>query len=521
MMYLKGKKCQNIQRKVLSVAFLAVLALFNNKLSFAEQTIFSGKNFSIQTGLDIGLDAFYLPHTNFGAGSYSPLKSGGYKKNANSVYSEYYGKPMLSLQWVTPYGFKVFGLISAVGSGTLGDGDAGIQSQTSGYPHQITLEDANAGVEIPLHLSNLHQKIVIEGGQQRFQVDDGFLIGKGAYSTGKRGAWWYAPRYDFFGPGTIKYEGESLRGDIFMLENNSDNDADRGYDRPKTKFVGFDVTWFRKKPGRPSGEAYENRETYVTLTYFHIRSADTSASYDYASRGNRGGLNVAALSWGGTPFSHAHFKPVRNLSLFGNFVEEVSGHAGNGYQSVEAYGLYTEAGYTFSGMPWKPHIFYRYTRLSGSKNPQGTVKRSYDTLFLYSGRRYAYGGYWPGEIVGMYLAPLSDLEIQQFDVTAIPTVHLFAATDELRLGLHYYDLSLIYPTGVGLKASTGRRISDEVDLTAEYSLSPTFSIAFVGGIAVAGPAGRALAKAGVPTGEPLPKIGNVSGIMETYLYKHF
>lgn len=487
----------------------------------ADATLVSTSHVSIKAGLDIGGAAFSLPNTNFGAGSYAPLASGGYTRHSHTTYGELYGKPILTGRWNTDWGFSIFGTASAVGSTSMGDGDAESISQTSGTPRAVTLEDANLGVEVPVSLWHGHQKVIVEGGRQRFQVDDGFLIGKGTYSSGERGAWWYAPRYAFSGPGTIKFEGDPVRADIFMIENNSDNDQDLDNDRPKTKLVGFDVSWFRNKKGGNGASTYEDRAAYVTLTYFHVRDADTSAHYDYSTRADRNGMNVTALSWGGTLFPIKALGISKDFTFYGNVVSEQNSHAGNGYKSVQAFGMYFEPGYTFSTLPWTPHVFYRYTRFGGGRSSHSSVKRSYDTFFLYDGRRYTYGGYWPGEIVGMYLAPLSDLEIHQLDLTAIPPVHLFRRTDELKLGLHFYDLSLLYTGGVGLQNSRGRHVSDELDVSAEYALDSTTSGAIAGGVAFAGPAGRALAQAGVPAGFDIPNMKREAGIIEAYFYKHF
>ena len=174
--------------------------------------------------------------------------------------------------------------------------------------------------------------------------------------------------------------------------------------------------------------------------------------------------------------------------------------------------MFLEPDYRFSMLPWQPSLFYRYTRYSGARNPEGSVKRSYDTFFLYDGKRYCYGGYWPGEIVGMYLAPLSNLEVHQIDLTATPPVHLMNPKDSLKLGLHYYDLSLLYATGAGLKAHTGRHISDELDFSAEYTLNATTSAALAGGVAFSGPAGKALARAGAPAACAMPYWGHHAGI---------
>ena len=160
-------------------------------------------------------------------------------------------------------------------------------------------------------------------------------------------------------------------------------------------------------------------------------------------------------------------------------------------------------------------------RLSGNKNTNGTVKRGYDTFFLYNGRRFAYGGYWPGEIVGLYLAPLSDLTVNQIDITGTAPVHLNGTEDELRLGIHFYDLSLIHPTGMGLKPQTGKKISNEINFTAEYKLNPALSGAIVGGVAFSGPSGKALARSDIPSGEKIPNINSTSGVMEMFFFNSF
>ena len=486
----------------------------------AEQTLVSVSGVSIQSGLDIGGAAFHLPNTNFGGGSYALRPSGGYTRHANTTYGELYGKPMLKGEWKTGWGFDVIGSASAIGATTLGDGDAEQVSQTSGTPRSVYLEEAYAGVRVPLRLAGGHQVFTVQGGRQAFAVDDGFLIGKGTYSSGERGAWWYAPRFAFSGPGVIKLEGDPIRADVFMLESNADNDIDRGYDRPKTSFVGFDVTWFVNKAGGHGASVYADRAAYVTLTYFHVRDADTSAHYDYSTRADRNGMNVAALSWGGTLLPVKALGISRNFTFYGNFVSEQNSHPGNGYTGVSAYGMYFEPGYTFSMLPWTPHIFYRYTRFGGGRNAEGGVKHNYDTFFLYDGKRYTYGGYWPGEIVGMYLAPLSDLEDHQIDLTVVPPVHLFRPGDSVKLGLHFYDLSLIHASGMGLK-NTGRHVSDELDASIEYTLDENTSAALAGGAAFAGPAGRALSKAGVPGDQPMPNIDHHAGVIEAYFYKHF
>lgn len=122
----------------------------------AEQTLVSVSGVNIQSGLDIGGAAFHLPNTNFGGGSYASRPSGGYTRHANTTYGELYAKPMLKGEWKTGWGFDVIGNASAIGATTLGDGDAQQVSQTSGTPRSVYLEEAYAGVRVPVRLAGGH-----------------------------------------------------------------------------------------------------------------------------------------------------------------------------------------------------------------------------------------------------------------------------------------------------------------------------------------------------------------------------
>ncbi|WP_238996847.1 hypothetical protein [Entomobacter blattae] len=469
--------------------------------------------------MDIGGALFFLPNSNFSAGSYTIHPSGQTTKHKNVFYGELYMAPHLIGSWITPWGFRAFGTLSAVGSGTFGQGDAEVISQTPGTPHAITLEEANIGAEIPLSEDKITQKLSVEGGRQRFIIDDGFLVGKGTYSAGALGAWWYAPRFAFAGPGRISFEDRFLRSDIFILENNSNNDATFDYDQPKTKFEGFDISWFQTDA--KNGETYEDRKAYITLSYIHVRQADHSAHYNYSIRANRQGMHVLSLSWGGSVFASDLWAPSKDFTFFGNVVAEENAKGHNGYEGTEAYGFYAEPGFTFSDILWEPHLFYRYTHLGGAKNQEGSVKRNYDPFFLFNGSRSNYGGYWPGEIVGMYLAPLSNIAIHQIDLTATPPWHLLHNQDKLTFGLHFYSLSLIHPGGLGFAAESPKHISDEIDLSAEYVFDPSFSGALTGGIASSGSAASRLVNSSLPQGVKPIHISHYSGIIEMFFYKSF
>lgn len=511
----------SINKKKSIYLYSTIISIFMySNIAFGEIVSFQKEKVSLSLSMDVGGVGIYLPNTNFGGGSYVIHKNNRITKNSNTTYGELYAYPVLDGTWQTPWHFDILGQISTVASTTLGDGDGMSISQTAGNKKGINIEDANLGVRFPFSINNTEQSISIIGGKQRFAIDDGFLLGKGTYNSNS-GAWWYAPRFAFNGPGTIKYEGQSSRADIFMLENNSDNSYNHNNDWPKTKFIGFDISLFKKKQGAKNGADYKNRSAYVTMTYIHVRDADSSSHYDDNIRGNRNGMNIVGLSFGGVFVPINWLNINKNFTFYGNFVGQQNSHGNNQYRSTEAYGMYIEPGYTFSNLSWKPHIFYRYTRFSGNKNPNGTVKRSYDPFFLIDGKRYTYGGYWPGEIVGMYMVGLSNLQIQQFDITAVPPVHFFTKNDSLTLGVHFYNLSLIHPTGAGFKRGSSHHISNEIDFSGEYNLDENTSFSLLGGVAFSGPVAKKLAINNAPKYVSPNQIGSTSGVLEAYFYKHF
>jgi len=486
--------------------------------AWADVTLFDRAPVRIDGYLEIGGGGFYVPDVNFGAGSYATANGKGLTRWPS--YGELYMKPGLTGRVDLGGGTSVFAGLSAIGSVTFGHGDAELYSQTSGTPSSVALEESYLGVDTHLPFGGANDTFQVKGGRQRFMVDDGFLIGKGTYNTGERAAWWYAPRFAFSGPGTMSFNGNPVRADVFVLENNSSYADSRGDDRPATSFAGFDVTWYKSKPGKDGRSIYANRAAYVTLTYFNVYNADSSSYFDRSVRGDRDGMNVYSLSFGGTMLPVHMLGIDKNLTLYGQYVGEHNDNKAQGWDGVDAYGLYIESGYTFSGVPWTPRIFYRYSNYSGNKSANSTVKHSYDNMFLFNGARRVFGGNFPGEIVGEYTAGLSNINIHQAGVTVTPPVHVLRDADSTDLSLLYYSINYNHPEAAGLTAADSH-FSDEVDAVAEYSYDDSTSGALLAGIAFPGRGGKDTVISQQPAENNLPHVGRTSYVFETYFYKRF
>ncbi|WP_148299356.1 alginate export family protein [Komagataeibacter kakiaceti] len=470
--------------------------------------------FNLKAFLELGGDAIFVPHANFGAGSYPSSSSRTARRSP--VYSELFETFGLDCTAALGRRISLTARASAINATTLGDGDAQEVSSTSGYPDFIGLEEANIGLRYRFRDTSKDALLLLLG-RQRFIVDDGFLLAKGTYNGGDRAAWMYAPRFAFSGPGVLTLQTAPVRADFFVLQNNSNQVLARGDDRPETKFAGFDTTWFINGPSGDGRSVYKARAAYMTLTYFYIYDADTSLTFNNSVRGDRKGMQVGSMAFGAifSQIPHVRRWPewIRGLEIHGHYVIEYNNEVANGYSGTSAWATYAEPAYTFFSHTWKPRISYRFVEYSGGKNPSGGEKHSYDTMFQIDGTRMFYGGYWPGEISGNYLARLSDLRVHQIDLTVTPPIHLASTQDTVKLGLHYYNLSIPHPRGLYL-SQNDHRFSNELDFSMEWNVTPATSISFATGAALSSRAARAFARSG-QIGRPL-NIGDWSGIVEMY-----
>ncbi|AHJ67654.1 putative membrane spanning protein [Granulibacter bethesdensis] len=485
---------------------------------WTDQLLYDSHGTRIQAFMELGGVIMNGANINFGAGSIV-YHDGRPVANRGPVTAELYFKPGVMASHHFNIG-TLYGAVNAIGTKTVGHGDFEQFSQTGHEPFYMGLEEAYLGFETNLASGGGKDVVAIQGGRQVFKIDDGFLVGRGTYNTGGRAAWWYAPRMAFSGPGVIKFDGHPVRADIFALEVNSDAGLTYGFDRPRSSFAGFDVTLFRSKPGLDGAPTYANREAYVTLTYFNIYDSDKSSTYNYTSRANRDGMNVYSLSFGGS------FVPIKalgirkNFTLYGQYVGEQNSNASQGYQRVDAYAYYIEPGYSFSDLPWSPSVYYRRTTYSGENNPKGTVKRSYDPLFLYNGSRKLYGGYFSGEVVGEYLMGYSGYDVNQVGITLNPPFHVFKHDDKTAFNIIYYNVLMNHPSQYGLNTGSNK-YSDEVDVSVNYQYSPTISGAMLAGVAFPGRNGLANVASYQPATGNQPVVGGNAYVLEAFIYTRF
>lgn len=415
--------------------------------SIADINLIEENGASVRVDLEAATGYFYTKNTNFGAGRVD-LRSG--ENTGDAQWGEGYVKPSINTHYNSDYTGKLYGGITGVGTFTAGDGDAG--GFTNDHDNDVDLERLFIGWNSAKLLSESWGEDVfdISYGQQDFHIGDGFLIYDGNLDQFKDGAYWLSPRIAFKRAGLIRINTQPVRGDLFYLKGDADED--------KTELGGANIEYVAKDLGT------------FGVTYLNIFD---SAQPPTPSLGIRDGMNVLSLR-----VNELTLPVAPNLSFWGEYVSE-TGSGKNG--KINANAWYLEARYQFADWPWSPGLSYRYAVFSGGKIGN-TKRRDFDPLFYGFSEERGWGTWVQGEITGNYLLFNSN----QRDYL----VHLSASPSEkLKLGLLYYrfflDQNNYYNTPV-----THKHFDDEINLYTDWTINDYASVSAVYGVAFPGKAAK-------------------------------
>jgi hypothetical protein len=177
------------------------------------------EGFSLSLDLEAGVGGFLTKDTNFGVGRID-LHSG--EVSGDAQWGEGYLKPSLSLDYDTTGAGVLYGGASAVGSLTVGDGDAG--GFTDGGDKKLSLEALYGGWRSGALLAESlgEDALDLSAGRQNFQVGDGFLIWDGNFDNRGDGAYWLGPRTAFELAGLARVNTSPLGGQAFFLRADHD-----------------------------------------------------------------------------------------------------------------------------------------------------------------------------------------------------------------------------------------------------------------------------------------------------------
>lgn len=310
---------------------------------------------------------------------------------------------------------EVFGALDWVSSASFGDGDAA--GWSVGDERTTKIENAYLGWR--------SDELEISGGRQNVVVGDGFLISGDALNIGnglldgevdRGGAYYLTGRKAFDRTAILRWGGQQgWRGDLMWLK--SDNPAQV---RPELSVATLEHV-------APAG----------TLGLTAIKVTDTDEPLADILYPQRKGMKLYSVRGQGNA-------GVEDLFLAGEHAWE---RKAGGNESA----WYLEAGWTFSQLPGKPSVNYRYSRFS----------EGYDPLFYGNGR--ALGTWFQGEVASNYAGPFnSNTRVHHLGVKA-------AVADSVSVGALFYDFDT-------LDRNLGNRDARELDLYAEWAIDAHWSL---------------------------------------------
>ncbi|OAI88276.1 hypothetical protein [Pseudomonas putida] len=310
---------------------------------------------------------------------------------------------------------EVFGGLDWVSSASFGDGDAA--GWTVGDERTTKIENAYLGWR--------GESLEFSAGRQNVVVGDGFLISGDALNIGKGlldgetnrgGAYYLTGRKAFDQTAILRWGGQQgWRGDLMWLK--SDNPAQAS---PELSVATLEHVAEAGTVGLTAIKVSDTDQQLADILYPECKGMKL---YSVRAQGNAG---------------------VSDLFLAGE-------HAWERKSGSQESAWYLEAGWTFSQLPGKPAVNYRYSRFS----------EGYDPLFYGNGR--ALGTWFQGEVASNYAGPFnSNTRVHHLGVKA-------SVSDSVKIGALFYDFDTI-------DRSLGNRDAQELDVYAEWAIDEHWSV---------------------------------------------
>lgn len=388
-----------------------------------------------------GAGVFAVNNAAFGKGINSS-ESG--KRISQPRWFEAYVKPGLSGSVDTGAIGTFYGNVAVVGTTTQGDGDAvsatGTQLTHGGVSHG-DIERLAAGWKSGALLPQA-DAIDLSTGRQDFVLGDGFLLADGNADVGKEGGYWFGARSAWTNSAIARFQWDPMHADAFWLK------SDKNSGNMDIQGVNLEA----KKDGIGTLGAAYMLVSHDDVSYSGLTGSDGVSSL-------RKGMQVWDFRAQGTPVPH-----LPDLFLSGEYVVEKNGNAG---RKLDADAWYGEVGYTFSALPWKPGLSYRYAHFSGDDSTTSGQSEAFDPMRY--GMVRGWGSYFHGEVAGQYLLFNSNENLHMVHATVNPL-------DNVQLGAIYYDFS-VDQTSNGASKDFGR----EIDLHADWGVNSWLNISGVYG----------------------------------------
>jgi len=402
--------------------------------------------------LEAGVGGLLTKDTNFGVGRID-LQSG--EVSGDAQWGEGYLKPSLSLDYDSAGAGALYGGVSAVGSLTVGDGDAG--GFTDGGDKKLSLEALYGGWRSGALLADSlgEDALDLSAGRQNFHVGDGFLIWDGNFDTRGDGGYWLGPRTVFDFAGLARADTSPLGGQLFFLRA----DHDQGH----TELAGVNLDYGLS--GLGLGD-----DGMLGAMYFQITDVDAR----FEAEPPRDGMQLATIR-----LNDVRVPGFEDAGLYAQYAREF----GDGDDiDFDAQAFYIEPFYDFSWLPWSPTLAYRFAYFSGDADPDDDEREDFDPLFYDYSR--GWGTWTQGEIVGEYLLFNSNQVNHMVHLSATPA-------EPVTIGALYYHFDLAEKDYFGTPVED-KDFADEVNLYVDWTVNDNLFVGALSGVAWPGQAAKEL-----------------------------
>ncbi|MCA3181089.1 MAG: alginate export family protein [Burkholderiaceae bacterium] len=333
--------------RILACAFSALVgALFEPRPGIAQPAAAAASQDGFSWTLDAAGQGLFAAHAFWGlAQTFAP--TAGY--DSRGAWFETYVRPGVTVRRALDAATAVYGGVSLVASGTLGD-DVFLQGDTG----RVLVDDAYLGVRRTLRGGTV---IDASAGAQRYMLGHGLLLAVGAGNGYERGAVTLAPRRAWGNTAIVRATHGPATVEAFWLDPNELASSDTG-----TQLAGGRAQWA------------PDASTSFGVAWFEVLRS--TAPYPQAPvrliENGRDGLAVTDLHARWAPTTG----PLAGLSVSGELAIQR-----NDRIAMKAIGWGGEVGWRIAGLPLQPRVSWSPRYFSGDQPGTPDRLERFDPLF--------------------------------------------------------------------------------------------------------------------------------------------
>lgn len=299
------------------------------------------------------------------------------------------------------------------------------------HPSSLTLEDAYVGWSSGDLFPALGKDAIdLSVGSQKYQVGTGFLFWDGGSDGGsERGGYWIGMRKAFQMTAIAKLKTGPFLGELVYLQPNDVPDS-------STDIVGTNLEWTFSERAKVGGG------------YWYFADSDQF---------RRDGLDVFDVRGEVHPLDG-----LPGLVLSAELAYERNGSVN------ESWGGYTELGYGFDDVAWKPYLSVRYSSFTGDRGGDDQIE-GFDPLYY---GFHDWNTWYLGEIFGEFIGTNRNLDAYTVRLRTQPAESWTVSVVGLAFVLDEFATELQPRIGdPRVVAIEDKDLGYEADLTVDWAMN--------------------------------------------------